>query len=254
MKEGRFWVPLIAPVWLLFASATTSGLMKLANPLIAVLLLLYNPVFIQKFSAGTPLWLHEKLSIIASEDASFFEIASREHIRDWPALQALQNILPILQPSLQKPIIIMSKQMGMVAYRLNVDYHGRIKMWDMAGLVENTLRSCTAMNQDGYDSMGLRINYRKFFDRLPQAEKECGIRAPDIIYDIYGWGETAPLPDFLRSQGYRIVFNQIGRVNVKPGTDITAQEMIAVRAELLEGLSVQDVSVNFNHLLTSINQ
>jgi hypothetical protein len=119
----------------------------------------------------------------------------------------------------------------------------------MAGLVENTLRSCTAINKDGYDSMGLRINYRNFFARLPQAESECGLHAPDIIYDIYGWGETTPLPDFLRSQGYRIIFNQTGRVDIKPGIDITAQEMIAVREELLQGLNIQDQVVDFNLLM-----
>jgi hypothetical protein len=117
----------------------------------------------------------------------------------------------------------------------------------MAGLVDNTLRDCAVMTQDGFDKQGLRINYRKFFDRLPSAGKACGMHAPDIIYDIYGWGETTPLPDFLREQGYRIVFNQTGRVDVKPGIDITAQEMIAVRQELLQGLDIQDINTVFNH-------
>lgn len=251
MKEGRFWVPLVAPMWLLIATINTTGIMRFANPVLAGLLFCYTPVFIQQYNGGTPLWMHAKLRNITGEDASFFEVASREHVRDWRALQEFRNTLQVLQPTAEKPITIMSKQMGMIAYHLNREYHGRIKVWDMAGLVENTLRRCVAINKDGYDSMGLRINYRNFFARLPQAEKECGLHAPDIIYDIYGWGENMPLPDFLDAQGYTIVFNQTGRVNMKPGMDITAQEMIAVRTGLLEssGKILPKIQINFNSLI-----
>lgn len=251
MKEGRFWVPLVAPMWLLVTSITMTGVMRFANPVFAALLLCYTPAFIQQFNGGTPLWLHQQLRSITSDDASFFETASREHVRDWRALQAFRKTLQLLEPETGKPLTIMSKQMGMIAYHLNRDYHGRIRVWDMAGLVENTLRSCAAINRDGYDSMGLRINYRNFFARLPQAEKECGLQAPDIIYDIYGWGETIPLPDFLRTQGYTIVFNQTGRVDMKPGMDITAQEMIAVRSTLIEksGKTLPEIQLDFNSLM-----
>jgi hypothetical protein len=75
------------------------------------------------------------------------------------------------------------------------------------------------------------------------------LRAPDIIYDIYGWGETTPLPDFLRTQGYTIVFNQTGRVNMKPGIDITAQETVAVKTALLKNKNTPTLTVNFNQAL-----
>ena len=45
---------------------------------------------------------------------------------------------------------------------------------------------------------------------------------------------------------YQIIFNQTGRVNTKYGIDITAQEMVAVREELLQGLSIQDIQTDFN--------
>ena len=251
MKEGRFWVPLIAPMWLAicltFLSAKRTLLTRYVLPLI---LIGYAPFFINNYSLGTPVWNYSQQKTIAGSEASFFETANREHLRDWPALRTLQKLLPTLssQDSLlsAQPITIMSKQMGMVNYHIGLDFYSKFRVWDMAGLVDNTLRDCAVMAQDGFDKQGLRINYRKFFDRLPQAEKECGLRAPDIIYDIYGWGETTPLPDFLRSQGYQIIFNQTGRVNTKYGIDITAQEMVAVREELLQGLSIQDIQTDFN--------
>jgi hypothetical protein len=38
-------------------------------------------------------------------------------------------------------------------------------------------------------------------------------------------------------------------VDIKPGIDITAQEMIAVRENLLQGLDVQDDVIDFNLLM-----
>ena len=247
MKEGRFWVPLIAPMWLAicltFLSEKRILVTRYALPL---LFIIYTPFFINNYSLGTPAWNYSQQKTIAGTEASFFETVNREHLRDWPALRTLQKLLPELHLSADQPLTIMSKQMGMVNYHLAREFYGKFRVWDMAGLVDNTLRNCTVMAQDGFDKQGLRINYRKFFDRLPQAEKECGLHAPDIIYDIYGWGETTPLPDFLRSQGYRVIFNQTGRVNTKYGIDITAQEMVAVREELLQGLSIQDIQTDFN--------
>lgn len=246
MKEGRFWVPLIAPMWLAicltFLSDARTLLTRYVLPL---LLIVYTPFFINTYNLGTPVWNYPLQKNIAGQQASFFETANREHLRDWPALYALQRLLPALKPSTANPLTIMSKQMGMVNYHLFRKFPGAIKIMDMAGLVDNSLRNCAVMAQDGFDKQGMRINYRKFFDRLLQAEKDCGLRAPDIIYDIYGWGETTPLPDFLRSQGYRIVFNQTGRVDVTPGLNITAQEMIAVREESLQGLPIQEELVDF---------
>jgi hypothetical protein len=250
MKEGRFWVPLIAPLWLAICIAMPSGKLSwLPQYLLPLLLVIYTPFFIERYNLGTPLWRHAQQKTMTGSDASFFETANREHLRDWPALRALQKTFSILNPSNEKPLTLMSKQMGMVNFHLAHDFYGKFRVWDMAGLVDNTLRNCAEMAQDGFDKQGLRINYRKFFERLPEAEKTCGLRAPDIIYDIYGWGETTPLPDFLRSQGYRIIFNQSGRVNVKPGIDITAQEMIAVREVLLTGLNIQDEFVDFDQLI-----
>ncbi|MEZ5493878.1 MAG: hypothetical protein R3E61_04655 [Pseudomonadales bacterium] len=251
MKEGRFWVPLIAPLWLSICTAFPVGnaaaLIRYGLP---ALLLAYTPFFINRYSLGTPIWQHAAQNNIASDDASFFEIANREHLRDWLALRAAQQQIRALNPSPEQPLVLMSKQMGMVNFHLFTEFGHRLRVWDMAGLVDNTLRHCAVMAQDGYDKQGMRINYRKFFERLPQAERECGLRAPDIIYDIYGWGETTPLPDFLRTQGYTIVFNQTGRVNMPLGIDITAQETVAIRTALLKNKVIPTVTVDFNQALT----
>ncbi len=251
MKEGRFWVPLIAPLWLAictaFSETKVAALIRYGLPAI---LIAYTPFFIARYSLGTPLWQHGAQKNIADADASFFEMANREHLRDWLALRAAQQQIREINPSSSQPLVLMSKQMGMVNYHLFTAFGSRLRVWDMAGLVDNTLRDCAVMAQDNFDKQGLRINYRKFFERLSQAERECGLRAPDIIYDIYGWGETTPLPDFLRTQGYSIIFNQIGRVDMKPGINITAQETVAVRTVLLRNKEISTITVNFNQALS----
>lgn len=250
MKEGRFWVPLVPPLWLAICTAFPTGkAAQLIRHGLPVLLVAYTPFFVDRYSLGTPLWQHAAQKKIASNDASFFEMANREHLRDWLALRALQQQIREINPLPEQPLTLMSKQMGMVNYHLFTEFGSRLRVWDMAGLVDNTLRHCAVIAQDGFDKQGLRINYRKFFERLPQAERECGLRAPDIIYDIYGWGETTPLPDFLRTQGYTIVFNQTGRVNMKPGIDITAQETVAVKTALLKNKNTPTLTVNFNQAL-----
>jgi hypothetical protein len=250
MKEGRFWVPLIPPLWLAICTAFPAGKTRqFIHYGLPALLVAYTPFLVNRYSLGTPLWQHAALKNIAGDDASFFEMANREHLRDWLALRALQQQIREINPSPEQPLTLMSKQMGMVNYHLFTEFGNRLRVWDMAGLVDNTLRDCAVMAQDGYDKQGLRINYRKFFARLPQAEIECGLRAPDIIYDIYGWGETTPLPDFLRMQGYTIVFNQTGRVNMALGIDITAQETVAVKTALLKNKNTPTLSINFNQAL-----
>lgn len=251
MKEGRFWVPLIAPLWLTlcanFPAGKSSLLVRFALP---ALLMIYTPTFINTYSLGTPIWQFRTQQKIANTDASFFEIANREHLRDWPALRAIQKQIRQINPSPKQPLVLMSKQMGMVNYHLFTEFGNRLRVWDMAGLVDNSLRNCAVMAQDGFDKQGLRINYRKFFERLPQAQQDCGLRAPDIIYDIYGWGETTPLPDFLREQGYAIILNQTGRVDMKPGINITAHEVVAIRQALLTEPKPATIHINFNQLLT----
>ncbi len=251
MKEGRFWVPLIAPLWLAICLADFNKQKHISFVRygLLALLLAYTPLFIQKLSMGTTLWQHSAQRNITGDKASFFEMANREHLREWLALQALQNQLRAMSLSSTKPLTMMSKQMGMMNYHLFSEFGNKLRVWDMAGLVDNTLRNCTVMAQDGFDKQGLRINYRKFFERLPQAEQKCGLQAPDIIYDIYGWGETTPLPEFLRAQGYTILFNQTGRINKKPGLDITAQEVVAIKTSTLNGADIKTISVDFNQLL-----
>ena len=139
--------------------------------------------------------------------------------------------------------------MGMVNFYLLQDPGRPVQVLDMAGLTDNRLRDCAVLARDGFDAQGLRLNYRKLLERLPEARRDCGLQPPDIIYDLYGWGETTPLPDYLATQGYVIVFRQTGKVAVQPGRIITAQEMIAIRRELPGADKIQPEAVDFDALL-----
>ncbi len=251
MKEGRFWVPLIAP-----AALVTSTTIQLCHrpgrfALISVFLLLqliYTKNFLDRFNYGMTMQQQTQWKKVFPY-ASFFERSNREHLRDLPAIAELERWIPLLSKQEQRPITLMSKQMGLVNYTLGTQFFGKFSVMDMAGLVENSLRRCPVLAQDGFEKQGMRLNYRKFFERLPTASSRCQIKAPDIIYDIYGWGETTPLPDYLQTQGYRIVFQQIGRVNMLPGSDVTAQEMIAIKQDLLQNSVIKTEWLDFDRLL-----
>ena len=253
MKEGRFWVPLVAPLWLATCLAWTGDWGRWLPRLALPLLLAYSPSFISAYSLGTPWWQHARLRAIAGPDASVFELANREHLREWPALQVLQQAIPQLAREPGKPLTVMSKQMGMVNFHLLQAYGTGLQVIDMAGLVDNRLRDCPVMAQDGFDVQGLRLNYRKFFDRLPAARLACGIEAPDIIHDLYGWGESVPLPDFLATHGYAIVFRQTGQLAIQPGRVISAQQMVAIRRERLAGGAVETRWLDLGALLGGAN-
>lgn len=249
MKEARFWVPLVAPFWLYLSLQLDGGSPwgRQWPQAMMVTLLLSMPFFILQFNMGLPAWTIRQQLAIAGPEASIFERANREHLRDWPALAVLQRTVRQLQAGRTEPLTLMSKQMGMVNFHLLRQQPGAIRVLDMAGLVDNTLRGCPVFARDGFDAQGLRLNYRKFFERLPEAQRDCAIRAPDIIYDIYGWGETIPLPDYLATQGYTVIFQQTGRVDASPGRNITAQQLIAVRQTLLDSLPpLEPVRVDFS--------
>jgi hypothetical protein len=251
MKEGRFWVPLI-PSAALVICAVCWSLPVAARYLLAgsivLLQLTYAFTFIEKQSLGMQ-WSDQERWTKVFPYTRFFERSNREHLRDLPLIAELEYWIPRLYAHKQEPITIMSKQMGMVNYSIGRNYFRQFRVMDMAGLVENSLRTCTPLAQDGFERQGMRLNYRKFFDRLPQARQHCGIEAPDVIHDIYGWGESTPLPDYLKTQGYSIVFHQTGRISMKPGADITAHEVLAIRTELISFSRRKSVQLDFNTLL-----
>ena len=251
MKEGRFWVPLIAPAALVTGHVICSfgtSIRWLVLVITVLLQLIYANAFLAKFNGGMH-WQQQAQWQQVFPYSSFFERSNREHVRDLPAIAELEYWVPRLYSQEQRAITLMSKQMGLVNYTLGTEFLGKFTVMDMAGLVENRLRDCDVLSQDGFEQQGMRLNYRKFFDRLPQAQSRCGINAPDIIYDIYGWGETTPLPEYLATQGYKIVFRQTGRVNMKPGADVTAYEMIAIKQSLLSTIQRKTVTLDFNRLL-----
>ena len=250
MKDGRFWVPLIAPASLVVSDWIAKLPTRGQIPVICCTLLLqlfHANDFITRFNFGMS-WSQQARWESVFPYASFIERSNREPLRDLPAIAELEQWLPRLYRQEQRPITLMSKQMGLVNYTLGTQFTGTFRVMDMAGLVENSLRNCDVMTQDGFEKQGMRLNYRKFFDRLPLARSRCQINAPDIIYDIYGWGETQPLPDYLQTQGYHIVFNQTGRINMKPGSDVTAHELIAIKKTLLGTDVTGTEKVDFNRL------
>lgn len=239
MREGRFWVPLIPVAWLMFGLLLGQVRVKPAATLLAalpvVLLLSYAPAFLQRFNSGIPIWLHPQISEFASAEANVFEIHNREHLRDWPAIRALQQLLRQLPQ--QQQVTIMSKQMGMVVFHLKREFPN-IKVQDTAGLVENSLRNCAPVRERvGFDWQGLRLNYPSYFAAAAE-QQICDLSAPDIIYDLFGWGEEQALPELLLARDYIPIFVQDGNL-VLPGPVRSAKEVVAVQRSLFEQLKMR---------------
>lgn len=250
MREGRFWVPLIAPFCLVLAFAVQALKKPLLQISVVCLFLYlqagYARIFFPNLNFGVPVWYEKKLAE-QLPGYTVFERHNREHLRDIHIIDSLQSLLPAMLAARQddKPITIMSKQMGMVSYHLASRYFGHIKIIDLGGLVENSVRDCPEAAIYGYGRQGLGMDIAKYFERLPYSTVSCDLPAPDIIFDVYGWGNR-DLPERLKKQGYISVFNQYGQFSIPYGGDMSANQLIAVHPRWLGKLQLSPQKLDFN--------
>ena len=156
-------------------------------------------------------------------------------MRDIPFIHVLTQVTQDVAAYTKRTVVIMSGQMGMVAYHLTKDRYGSIYLLDLDGLISPDFMRCQAMPNLSKESLGTVVSYAVYFQHWNEMNSQCGIPRPDIIYDLRTFGSS-----LVEQHGYRVVFEQVGSITSSAtlchGAEVTADEFVAVREDLLPGL------------------
>jgi hypothetical protein len=256
MRLGRFVVPAL-PLMFLFPGYLLAGRRWTTWPTVTATTLVLvqlagTAVDLDRWSYGTPalranppglLRLNPAGALAGREwQSSAFERMNRIHLRDIPTITALDAVVDPLAASpafANRPVVVMSGQMGMVAYHLVNRRYGRVRMLDRAGLVETTLTDCLGRSALRV-SVGLALSYDEFAALL--SEDRCSISPPDVLFDL-----PAALPPALEAIGYDLVYAQEGRLDALGfGRPLHAEQHIWVRHELIPLLGEVPVRVRLD--------
>jgi hypothetical protein len=249
MQAGRFFVPILPLTSILTVMALGNTPWRWTSH-IALTLLCSFQIFqqftttIPKLSHGIPVWAQFR---IADEHQrySLFEKLNQEHLRDMGVIDHLAQIIPILHANLNRPVILMSGQAGMVFYYTAQQFGGDVNFRDLRGLVEDSLTRCSITDNVKRGSQGIFWGYKEFFSMLPDLQTSCGIMPPDLIYDINDM--TQKLGKTLEPYGYTMIHSETGfmienRTNL-PYNRLLSPNMIFIRNDLLPLLLDSDKTV-----------
>ncbi len=239
MQAGRFTVPLIVPAGLLLLYC----LAQITQPLIvhvSIILLICLQLGIQypvvaTISHGIPVWVQSQMLPEHAARYSVFEQLNQEHVRDMAIIDHIAELIPPLHEKLERPVLLMSGQAGMVFYYTASKFYGQVQFRDLRGLVESSLTLCPALKNIPRSPQGLNWGYSDFFAQLPVLEQQCNIKPPDIIYDLNGMDQK--LGKTLEPLGYTMIHQETGFPVVNktalPYNRLLAPNMIFVRNDLL---------------------
>lgn len=245
MEGGRLIAPIL-PVCMIFAavalvSAARShwGHRTLLTSLV-LCQLGFAVYFARDESTGVPIWnaINSYQNFgreYRAADFNWFERTNKIHMRDIPVIQALKQITQDVARYTHRRVVVMSAQMGMVAYHLTTDQYGKVYLLDLDGLISPDFMHCSAIPNLSKQSMGTVVSYPVYFQYWDQITSRCHIPKPDVILDLRTWGA-----DLIEQHGYRIVYEQTGSLNSGRtwfhGLEVPADEFIAVREHLLPGV------------------
>ncbi len=238
MQAGRFIVPVLPLACLLVLYAFSLLRWRwLAHSLIVVVCAAqfgwHFPVIAQQ-SHGTPVWTQYRLDP-RFRQYSVFEQWNQEHVRDMAVINHLQSVITDLTEQSAQPITLLSGQSGMVFYYTAQQFFRQVQFYDLRGLVDRHLTDCTLVNTIERARQGLYWGYPEFFALLPQLESQCGIRKPDIIYDLNDMNQK--LGQTLEKLGYVMIHQEQGFVlenaTALPWNRLLSPNMIFIRADLL---------------------
>lgn len=239
MQAGRFMVPILPLASVLAVYAAS----RIPQPhwryaLLGMLFVgqcaLQQPAIATQ-SHGTPVWTQYRL-----DDRflhySRFEQFNQEHVRDMAVIDHLSSLIDAMKAASGTPVSVLSGQSGMVFYYTAQAHPGDVQFTDLRGLTDRRLTDCPVTAHVPRGPQGLFWGYREFFDRLPQLQQQCGITAPDIIYDLNDM--TQKLGVLLEQRGYVLLHQEQGFVlentSALPWNRLLAPNMIFVRRDWLD--------------------
>lgn len=255
MQAGRFFVPVLPTATILLVMAVGNMAWRWAAHITLALIcslqaLQQYTTTLPKLSHGIPVWTQFHLAD-KHQRHSLFEKLNQEHLRDMGVIDHLAQIIPALHTNLNRPIILMSGQAGMVFYYTAQQFDKKVQFRDLRGLVEDSLTRCPATASIKRGSQGIFWGYKEFFSLLPQLQETCGIAPPDLIYDINDM--TQKLGKTLEPYGYTLIHSETGFIientTALPYNRLLSPNMIFIRNELLPLLANQEKTVvDYNKL------
>ena len=239
MQASRFFVPIIPLAALLILHAVQKIPYRALTHAILLLLiigqfLLQLPVITQQ-SHGIPAWIQTHIKPEHDARYGVFEQLNQEHVRDMAVIDHLAEVIPPLHQQLNRPIVFMSGQAGMVFYYTAQKFYGQVVFRDLRGLVESSLTLCPELRGIPRAPQGLFWGYRDFFNHLPVLQQACGVVAPDIIYDLNDM--TQKLGKTLEPYGYTLIHREggfpVSNATALPYNRLLTPNMIFLRNDLL---------------------
>lgn len=191
--------------------------------------------FVVHWSTTCPIW-----SGVANrcdgdgEGFTWFERRNRYNQRDIPVIRAMDGLVAHLDRRTQRPLVILSGQMGMVPFHIAQRHFGRVRFIDLRGLVERTLTDCRGAREIRRTPLGLALDYSGYFRLLSEEDPSRPLPVPDIIFDA-----CSECRYQVRDLGYALVYGQRCSVDceaLSETRDLRADAFIAVRSDLLEVL------------------
>jgi hypothetical protein len=159
--------------------------------------------FAKNASTSVPLWADIPHNLNGHDHQySWFERHSRINVRDMPVIERLDQVITRISAGQTEPVLILSGQMGMVPYHIARRHFGRVRFLDRHGLVERTLTGCSIARELPKDSGGIETALDWYFRHLAELERTCGMRKPDVVFDL---GRNT-----LNAYGYEDVYTQSG--------------------------------------------
>lgn len=248
MEGYRFLAPIL-PLALVAAflclEKSASGSFK-AICILMLCMLTESLLFAGRASTGIPLWASQPKGLLVNtldadaekylQTIDTFPLPERYnlvHLRDIHTLAPLSALVSNIRAHDQRPITIMSMQMGLIPYYLVLQQWQGIEIIDMRGLATRHFSDCSITASRPRLSTGIKFGYPDFFALAAKLQSQCNIAKPDIIYDL----KPVYYGTVVAANGYRIVFEQSGKLFAPLGFNaIRAGQFIALREDLAVSL------------------
>jgi hypothetical protein len=239
MEGGRFLVHVL-PLALAFVPIAVAKSIRRERPrmlvvaLSATVLVLLQAASLLSYarleSVGTLDW--SDMEIAREHDVTsytWFEKRNRVNMRDTPAIDFIDKLIPQIEAHRPGPVILMTGQMGMISYHVTKKHFRRVRFVDRRGLCDRALTGCGVLRTLSRDARGLHMEYLDYFARRDQIEETCAVPRPDVIFDLLG-GNT----QIVAERGYTLVARQWGQIDdtMGLGRQVQASNFVALRTDL----------------------
>jgi len=247
MEGARFFVPMVSPL-IAIAIYVYHNMMK--EIIIMFCGVVFNSLsltyFALNFSTGYPIFYHAERAKNLPETKQFLlvETANSVHYRDIPLVINLENILEKMIAQNIYPTIL-SAQAGMVPFYVFQKYYKNVKFVDLRALTTKHFAECPVTNILPRAAYGISTSYDFFFRNIEIMEKKCGIKKPDIIYEV---DPTKIKLESIKPHGYTIVYLQTENLNYRSsfkGTWVRGVQFIAVNNEVANQINLKNITYEF---------